>query len=133
MVRQRWGEAGVFRRLSVVAVLAQAFLITAAFIAIALTWETTSPYSIEGNLIVAALFCIIPLAVSAGTAWAVLTGSLRGRILATALSVLTMLVWLPQGWTGLVIAIVAIATILVVWRHDVVAGATGIRPAQPLE
>lgn len=133
MIRQRWSEAGQFRRLSVVGLVAQAFLIVAGVMSIVVRFETTSASSIAAAITVASFMSFVPLALNGMTAWAVLNGSLRARVVATVLSGVATLLWLPQGWTGLVVASVALATIVLVWRHDVVAGATGIRPAQPLE
>ncbi len=123
----------MFRRLSVVTLLAQAGLIAAAIVWLALSFDRDSPASIAASVIVASFLSFIPLAVNGMTAWLVLNGSPRGRVLATVLSAVTFLFWFFRGSTGLVIAIVAVTTIVVVWRHDEVAGAVGIRPARPLD
>lgn len=71
---------------------------------------------------------LIPFALNGMTAWAILFGSLRARVWATLLSAATFLFWLPSGgWVGVAIAVVAVATIVVVWRHDEVEGVVGIR------
>jgi hypothetical protein len=133
MVRQRWSEAGLNRRLAVVLLCAQAVLIVTAVFWFSLTFETDARVSLAGRIILASFLSFIPLAVNGMVAWLVLNSSPRGRILATVLSALAAYSWFLSGWTGLVIAIVALATIVFVWRHDEVAGAVGIRPATPLD
>lgn len=133
MVRQRWSEAGLNRRLAVVLLCAQAVLIVITFVGFVLTFDSDVPGSLAVSIILSIMVSFIPLAVNGMVAWLVLNGSPRGRVLATVLSSLTCLWWLFRGWAGLVIAILAIATIVVVWRHDRVEGAVDIRPATPLE
>lgn len=133
MVRQRWSEAGLNRRLAVVLLCAQAVLIVAAIVSFVLTLEAKNPVSPAASVIVASFLSFIPLAVNGMVAWLVLSTSPRGRALATVLLALAILGWLFRGWTGLVIALVALATIVVVWRHDDIAGAVDVRPATSLD
>lgn len=133
MVRQRWSEAGLNRRLAVVLLCAQAGLIATAVIRFSLTFESEAPVSLAGGIILASFLSFIPLAVNGMVAWLVLNSSPRGRVLATVLSALAAYSWFLSGWTGLVIALVALATIVFVWRHDEVLGAVDIRPATPLD
>jgi hypothetical protein len=133
MVRQRWSEAGLNRRLAVLLLCAQAVLIVFTFVGFVLPFDNDVPGSLASSIILSITVSVIPLAVNGMVASLVLSGSPRGRVLATVLSSLTCLWWLFRGWVGLVIAILAIATIVVVWRQDQIAGAVGIRPAPPFD
>lgn len=133
MVRQRWSEAGLFRRLSVALLGAQAVFISVAFALL------TANVARDGEVLVGVLgftwvtASLIPFALNGMTAWAILFGSSRARVWATLLSAATFLFWLPSGgWVGVAIAMVAVATIVVVWRHDDLEGAVDIHPARPL-
>jgi len=134
MVRQRWSEAGLNRRLAVVLLCAQAVLIVGSAVGFSISYDMPPGVTVAGVVIGTTILCIIPVALNGMVAWAVLFGSLRGRVFATLLSALAFLFWLPSGgWAGVAIAVVAVATIVFVWRHDEVAGAVDIRPATPLD
>lgn len=134
MVRQRWSEAGLFRRLAVVLLSAQSVFISVAFALLSANVARDGE-GLDGVLVfIWVTASLIPFALNGMTAWAILFGSLRARVWATLLSAATFLFWLPSGgWVGVAIAVVAVATIVVVWRHDAVEGAVGIRPAQSLD
>lgn len=129
MVRQRWSEAGLFRRLSVVLLGAQAVFISVAFALLSANVASDRGGHVGVSIFLWAVASFIPLALNGMTAWAILFGSLRARICATLLSSAALLFWSPVGgWVGVAIAVVAVATIVVLWRHDDLEGVVGIRP-----
>lgn len=107
MLMQRWSEAGLFRRVSVVLLIGQALLVVASLQWFFVTFTAGPPVSPVVTVILASNVSFIPLAVNGMTAWVVLSGSQRGRIVATVLSAVTVVLWIFRGWTGLVIATVA--------------------------
>ena len=129
MVRQRWSEAGLFRRFSVVLLGAQAIFISVAF-ALLNANIASDREGLDGVLVfIWVTASLVPLVLNGMTAWAILYGSLRARVWGTLLSAAVFLFWLPNGgWVGVAIAVVAAATIVVVWRHDEVEGVVGLRP-----
>lgn len=131
MLMQRWSEAGLFRRASVALLIGQALLVVASFQWFFVTFTAGPPVSPVVSVILASIVSFMPLAVNGMTAWAVLSGSHPGRVVATVLSAVTVLWWVFRGWTGLVIAAVALVTIIVLWKRDTDGGVRGIRPARP--
>jgi len=112
--------------------MAQAGLIAAIFVWLTLGFDRDSPGSIAAAIIVASFLSFIPFAINGMVSWLVLTGQQRGRALATVLSALSVLIWVARGWPGLIIAALALVTIIVVWQRDTVHGEVGIRLAPPL-
>jgi hypothetical protein len=129
MVRQRWSEAGLFRRLSVVLLGAQAVFISVAFALLNANIARDGEGLVGVLVFIWVTASLVPFLLNGMTAWAILFGSLRARVWATLLSAATLVFWLPNGgWVGLAIAVVAVATTVVVWRHDEGEGVVGIRP-----
>jgi hypothetical protein len=141
MRRQRWSEAGRYRRLAVILLVAQAFVMSIGLGV--LTREL--PSSRDGNLGVAALLIVVAsivvIALHFIAASAVLRGSLRGRIFATLLSAASYLFWFPQyvlwvpptGWLSWAVTALTVVTCAVVWLRDPAEGVAGIgRPPRPL-
>lgn len=141
MRKQRWSEAGRYRRLAVILVLAQATLVFFGLVALLRELQSGSEGDAGLAGLLVAVATIVVIVLNFLTAWAVLSGSLRGRVFATLLSAASYLFWFPQyvlwfpptGWLSLAISVLAAMTCAVVWLRDPTERVAGIaRPPRPL-
>jgi hypothetical protein len=141
MRRQRWSEAGSYRRLAAILVFAQATLVSFGLVALVRELPSNPQGDVGLAGVLVAVATIVVIALNFLTTSAVLSGSFRGRTFATLVSVANFLFWFPQvvlwfpltAWHLLAISAFAIATCVVVWLRDPTAGGAGIaRPLRPL-
>lgn len=141
MYRQRWSEAGRYRRLAVYLLFAQAGLIVAGVVVLTIELSNDADANVAVAARLTVIASLVPIVLHGLTAWAVLSGSLRGRVFATLLSAASYLIWFPQyvlwfpptGWLSLAISVLATTTCALVWLRDPTEGATGIGHPRPLE